>query len=39
MDKIEKYEEYFDMKIIVDDRWCGYKDLDKILNQCFDESR
>ena len=35
---IEEYSEHFDMNVIIDDRWGGYADMDKILNQCFEAS-
>jgi len=38
MSRIEAYKQHFEMKIIVDDRWGGYADMDKILNQCFELS-
>ena len=31
MSRIEAYKQHFEMKIIVDDRWGGYADMDKIL--------
>tara|TARA_R100000005_G_scaffold96189_1_gene81279 strand:+ start:836 stop:1642 length:807 start_codon:yes stop_codon:yes gene_type:complete len=37
--RVEEYNKHFDMNFIIDERWGGYADMDKILNQCFNQSK